>query len=423
MDCRQFEKQLWDGPYNLTDQMRQHLGECPKCRETLANYQRIMGLARDGEIAKDDTYWQNFDNIVWEKIDKQNQSAKAEPFILKERRSLKFSQMALAISAAAAVVIFMIIAIKDISLDKTKPNVVEKQYRTIDVTLKSGDSVGSQGAPLVIEPPATKKAADKQTVALSKDIAPKTKKSAKSVETKRATDYTSSEADTFGKMNAPMAAPQIMAEAKSETVKAAFEGFSPGSMQARIAIRDNQTKNDTLKITDSFVLQNFSIIAEPKVATKKEDKISVAIDGVYLTDDGLKNNSYVAVQSVSQASVVGNQPVELYMTKQQPKPMTDTIEPRIITLEKMPSMKKIILPDYPALAYKLGKEGDVWVKAFVNPDGKVERALIIQNSGSNYGFEDEALKAAYKNEFEPFEINGVKMPVWVIYKVKFVKGS
>jgi TonB family protein len=86
----------------------------------------------------------------------------------------------------------------------------------------------------------------------------------------------------------------------------------------------------------------------------------------------------------------------------------------------MPKMIKAVPPSYPPMAYRLKRSGEVWIRAHVDAEGKVQDALVQQGPGGNYGFEEAALAAAYKNQFEPFKVNGVGVPIWVIYKVRFV---
>lgn len=164
-------------------------------------------------------------------------------------------------------------------------------------------------------------------------------------------------------------------------------------------------------------LQEFSILPAPEVVEEKDSAL-VSIDAVYLTDDGLKDKDIKLAKALHRDIVMRTGKMSLDMAE----PLKKVIQPEesIITLTKMPCMKKIVTPNYPALAYQLRKEGDVWIKALVGPEGEVLKAMIYKDSGTNYGFENAALDAAYKNEFEPFEVDGKKLPVWVLYKVRFV---
>ena len=76
-------------------------------------------------------------------------------------------------------------------------------------------------------------------------------------------------------------------------------------------------------------------------------------------------------------------------------------------------------PVYPAMAERAGIEGVVWVRALVDKEGKVRDAIVEKASGTNAGFEDAALEAAFKNRFKPAIQNGRPVAVWVSYKVVF----
>lgn len=164
-------------------------------------------------------------------------------------------------------------------------------------------------------------------------------------------------------------------------------------------------------------LQEFSILPAPEVV-EENDSALVSIEAVYLTDDGLKDKDIWVAKALDRDVVMKTGRTGFTMVK--PMKMAVQPEERIITLKRMPHMKKIVVPDYPALAFRLRKEGDVWIKALVSPEGKILKAVIYKDSGTDYGFEGAALDAAYKNEFEPFEVDGKKLPVWVVYKVRFV---
>jgi protein TonB len=77
------------------------------------------------------------------------------------------------------------------------------------------------------------------------------------------------------------------------------------------------------------------------------------------------------------------------------------------------------MPRYPDEAVSVGASGTVWVQAFVDSKGIVVDARILKPSGSNYGFEESALQAAYKNRYSPAIQKGKPVAVWVSYKVDF----
>ena len=76
-------------------------------------------------------------------------------------------------------------------------------------------------------------------------------------------------------------------------------------------------------------------------------------------------------------------------------------------------------PIYPEMAALTQKTGVVWVQALVDKEGKVRDARVLKPSGSNVGFEESAVEAAYKNKYKPAIQNGRPVAVWISYKVDF----
>lgn len=91
-----------------------------------------------------------------------------------------------------------------------------------------------------------------------------------------------------------------------------------------------------------------------------------------------------------------------------------------VICEVIPEMLYEHQPDYPRLAQTARLEAVVWVKALIDIDGSVRDALIFVSSGSKAGFDEAALKAAYKCIYNPAIQNGRPVPVWVSYSVEFI---
>ncbi|MCP4706250.1 MAG: energy transducer TonB [candidate division Zixibacteria bacterium] len=97
---------------------------------------------------------------------------------------------------------------------------------------------------------------------------------------------------------------------------------------------------------------------------------------------------------------------------------------KFVFCEKMAEMIYEFQPEYPRLAQKAGMGGVVWIKALIDVDGSVRDAIILKSSNSNAGFDEAALKAAYKCKYSPGIQNDRSVPVWVSYAVEFVlEGS
>jgi len=90
-----------------------------------------------------------------------------------------------------------------------------------------------------------------------------------------------------------------------------------------------------------------------------------------------------------------------------------------IAFEDPPVLLDAPLPDYPEMARKAGIEGSVWVKVFVDTEGKIRDAIIYKDSGQNAGFEEAALAAAWKRKYRPAMQNNQPVGVWVAYRVRF----
>jgi TonB family protein len=108
-------------------------------------------------------------------------------------------------------------------------------------------------------------------------------------------------------------------------------------------------------------------------------------------------------------SVVVDIPLEEYF------PTAD----EFVAVEEMPVEIRHEDPAYPEMAELTEKSGTVWVQARVDKEGRVRDARVLKPSGTNVGFEEAALEAAYKNLYRPAIQNGTPVAVWVSYKVEF----
>lgn len=90
-----------------------------------------------------------------------------------------------------------------------------------------------------------------------------------------------------------------------------------------------------------------------------------------------------------------------------------------VAVEEMPVEINHEAPVYPEMAKLTDKSGTVWVQALVDKEGKVRDARVLKPSGSNVGFEEAAIEAAYKNRYKPAIQNGRPVAVWVSYRVDF----
>jgi TonB family protein len=76
-------------------------------------------------------------------------------------------------------------------------------------------------------------------------------------------------------------------------------------------------------------------------------------------------------------------------------------------------------PEYPELAREGGFMGWVIVQAYVDKNGNVKKAQALKTNRPNMGFEDAAVKAAYKCRYRPAIQNKQAIGLWIQYKVVF----
>lgn len=97
-----------------------------------------------------------------------------------------------------------------------------------------------------------------------------------------------------------------------------------------------------------------------------------------------------------------------------PEPHPDSF----IAVEIEAEMVHEEFPDYPRLAKTAGLEGTVHVKALVDHDGNVAKAIVFISSGLEI-LDAAAVKAARECKFRPAIQNGLPVPVWVTFSYEF----
>lgn len=94
-------------------------------------------------------------------------------------------------------------------------------------------------------------------------------------------------------------------------------------------------------------------------------------------------------------------------------PNPDTFVP----VDKYPQIVKSAVPIYPELAKRAGVEGNVYVKVFVDKEGKPIKTIIIKSDDKI--FNQVSIDAAMKFEFTPAIKNNEPVGVWVVIPFKF----
>lgn len=82
-----------------------------------------------------------------------------------------------------------------------------------------------------------------------------------------------------------------------------------------------------------------------------------------------------------------------------------------------PFFLKMVSPEYPRLARRLGKEGKVILRLFIAENGRLISIELIENAG--YGFDEAAVEALKASSFLPAKINGHPVACKAILPVKF----
>ncbi len=152
-------------------------------------------------------------------------------------------------------------------------------------------------------------------------------------------------------------------------------------------------------------------VAAPKVGIPKPvaDEEVVDEDVVIATQDELAD---ISRPDITQGTDGGDIVVDINEDDFLPAP--DDFVP----VEIYPEMIYEHKPTYPRLAEQTGMEGTVWVKALVDEDGNVMRAMVGKSSGTE-SLDESAVEAAYKCKFKPGIQNNRPIKVWVTYKVEF----
>jgi len=97
---------------------------------------------------------------------------------------------------------------------------------------------------------------------------------------------------------------------------------------------------------------------------------------------------------------------------------TEELPDTLVAADRMPELIYQAAPDYPADAKKQGIEGDVWIKALVNKDGRTAKVLLAESSAVP-SLDKSALAAASKFRYDPAVQGDKPVTVWVKFKVKF----
>ncbi len=90
----------------------------------------------------------------------------------------------------------------------------------------------------------------------------------------------------------------------------------------------------------------------------------------------------------------------------------------VFGLANGPSFLKMVKPEYPKLARRLGKEGRVLFRLHIDETGRLINLEIVERAG--YGFDEAALSAIRASSFRPAIKDGTPVPSVVYLPVRFV---
>ena len=88
-----------------------------------------------------------------------------------------------------------------------------------------------------------------------------------------------------------------------------------------------------------------------------------------------------------------------------------------VAVEKEPVVVKKVEPKYPELAMRAGLEGKVWVKIWVDKEGRAKQVVILKSDAEI--FNEPAIEAAKQFVFTPAYMNNGPVSVWVSVPFKF----
>ena len=76
-------------------------------------------------------------------------------------------------------------------------------------------------------------------------------------------------------------------------------------------------------------------------------------------------------------------------------------------------------PEYPELALRMNVEARIVLEVVVRRDGIVEDVLVLEDSGTRYGFETAAVAAARRWRYRPATLGGLAVDAVTTAVVEF----
>jgi len=95
----------------------------------------------------------------------------------------------------------------------------------------------------------------------------------------------------------------------------------------------------------------------------------------------------------------------------------DDLPPDFRVVEKSPVIIKRVIPIWPEIARKAGIEGTVWVKLWVNKEGKIKKVVVLKSTSDI--FIEPTIAAAQQFVFTPAMMQNGPVDVWVALPFHF----
>lgn len=160
-------------------------------------------------------------------------------------------------------------------------------------------------------------------------------------------------------------------------------------------------------------------IAKPEMAMPKVG-IPTPVADEEVADEDVVIASREELQEITAPAVTattdGSQDLVIDIPEEDYLPPADTF----IAYEVEPVQINEVQAEYPRLAQDGGFTAYVIIQAYVGKDGVVKKAQAVKCSRPGMGFEESAVKAAYKVQWRPAVQNGNPVAVWVAYKYDFI---
>jgi TonB family protein len=154
-------------------------------------------------------------------------------------------------------------------------------------------------------------------------------------------------------------------------------------------------------------------------------------DGSAIKTDAIESHEAVNVANISESDIKGNSEsgiqgqVDLYQggsmvgnSLHASLPCASGVIDTEFGSTGAPTFLKRQMPVYPIIARKLGKEGKVVLRLFINEKGQLKNIEVVEPAG--YGFTESAVEAVKMSTFSPAHVNGTNVASKALLSIRFV---